>query len=163
MSCIKVPKIKSYVPEINTSGVLCSRQPTGQDIHAKETASSGTAEGQREVVTMKTVMYTLFCSGNQPAFPSHSIQQEGKKRHWVFKGRLLVEYWFVYLTLGPHCQKLQFTFGGRGRRTVANLRPLNSIKFQSQSRPHKKIQQKYVIKLGKIKWQQKIQNYLGDF
>lgn len=29
MSCIKVPKIKSYVPEINTSAVVCSRQPTG--------------------------------------------------------------------------------------------------------------------------------------
>ena len=61
-SYIKVPKIKSYVPEINTSGVLCLRQPTGQDIHAKETASSGTAEGQREVVTMKTAMYTFFYS-----------------------------------------------------------------------------------------------------
>lgn len=80
MSCIKVPKIKSYVPEINTSAVVCSRQPTGQDIHAKETASSGTAEGQREVVTMETVMYTFFYSGNQPSFPSHSIQQEEKKK-----------------------------------------------------------------------------------
>lgn len=56
MSCIKVPKIKSYVPEINTRGVLCLSQPTGQDIHAKETASSGTAEGQREALTMETGM-----------------------------------------------------------------------------------------------------------
>lgn len=84
MSCIKVPKIKSYVPEINTSAVVYSRQPTGQDIHAKETASSGTAEGQREVVTMETVMYTFFYSGNQPAFPSHSIQQEEKKKDTGF-------------------------------------------------------------------------------
>lgn len=116
MSCIEVPKIKSYVPEINTSGVLCLNQPTGQDIHAKETASSGIPEGQKEMLATETSVDTSLYSGTQVTFPkmrffnsNHSMKWDEKKKKKTldFKRKLLVAQWFVYLTPGPCYQNLQ--------------------------------------------------------